>query len=131
MITKLGVNIEDLSPIVLAALPEMEAARLEALEDAGGMEMLVTAGAEGHPGDKTHSDLSLHYPANCPGGKGLAIDLSVLDVIRQIRVVMANRLGLGWDVILEYPERCPSCKRRLVAPHLHNERDPKKKALEV
>ena len=113
---KYGVNIEELDVLMQAALPLIEAARLEALELCLKDSMTVTSGAEGYPGDGVHSWRSWHYPQNCPRRKGLAID--VRDDFEDVFVqVLRKKLGWGWDIIAE-------------GDHVHIERDPNKRALE-
>ncbi len=116
MRTKPGVNLDDLSPILQAALPVMEACRLEALERCRRTELVITAGAEGRPGDGVHGVTSLHYPRNCPRREGLAVDLRD-DFEDVFAAVLRERLGPGWDIVAE-------------GDHLHVERDPKKKPLQ-
>ncbi len=109
MITKPSVDIEGLHPLVKAKLPEMEAARLTALECLLDMQMCVTSGAEGKPGDQKHSRQSYHYPDNC-GGKGMAVDLRTKDFVTAWADYLRKALGDGWDVVVE-------------PTHIHVERD--------
>lgn len=111
-----SVNLTDLHPEVLAAQDIIERTRLEALQWCKGTDTLITSGAEGVPGDGTHSQKSWHYPENCPGGLGLALDLRTRDVGERWAFLLEQELGKGWDVIYE-------------KDHIHIERDPNKKPL--
>jgi|MudIll2142460700_1097286.scaffolds.fasta_scaffold394030_2 hypothetical protein len=112
---KYGVNIEELDPIVLAALPTIEACRIEALEKCLRDQMTVTSAAEGYPGDGVHSFRSWHYLQNCPRRKGLAVDIRD-DFEGIFAGLLRRRLGPGWDIIEE-------------GDHVHCERDPRKAPL--
>src|SRR5512146_1093578 len=115
MQTKYGVNLDELDPILQDALPIIEACRLEALEQCSRREMVVTAGAEGYPGDGEHSFRSWHYPQNCPRRLGLAVDIRD-DFEGVFAAILRVKLGSGWDVVEE-------------GNHVHIERDPKKGTL--
>jgi hypothetical protein len=109
--SKPGVDLDRLHPIVQDALPRMEAARLEALDSLLDTQLVVTAGAEGEPGDAQHGPRSLHYVANCPDRThGLAVDLRTKDFAEAFRAALVRTLGPGWDVVVE-------------KDHVHVERD--------
>lgn len=112
---KYGVNVAELDPILLEALPLIEEVRLEALEACRRDHMTLTAAAEGYPGDGVHSFRSWHYPQNCPRRLGLAVDVrdDFEDVFASL---LRRRLGPGWDVVAE-------------GDHVHIERDPRKRPL--
>ena len=112
-----SVNLTDLHPEVLAAQAIIERTFKEALHWCINQEPIATSGAEGTPDNGVHSAKSLHYPANCPGGLGLALDLRTRDVGERWAFLLDQELGPGWDVIYE-------------KDHIHIERDYKKKPLQ-
>lgn len=129
-----SVNVVDLHPELLAALPIIERTRRDALQWCLDQELVITSGAEGHPGDGTHSRISWHYPQNCPGGLGLAIDAGILDFARRWAWLLELALGDGWDILIEpgptIKVTCKNCRLEQIVPiptpHAHLERDPKK-----
>lgn len=103
-------------PGILAALPT-----IEAVCQARGYVVHLTSGADG-----VHGPGSLHPPPH-----GLAVDVAALSpavvqadvpTYTAIRREIAERLGVGFDVILEF--------RRARPTHIHVERDAKKRPLE-
>jgi len=132
-----SVNLEGLNPEVLAAFPVIERTSREALQWCLDQEAVCTSAAEGQPGDGIHSRKSLHYPENCPGGLGLAIDAGILDFARRWAWLLDQALGEGWDILIEpgptIKVTCKNCRLEQVVPiptpHAHLERDPKKKPL--
>jgi hypothetical protein len=110
MICKRGVDLARVHPVVERALPIMAAARLEAVEALFAADMVVTAGAEGQARDGVHAAESLHYPENCPGRLGLAVDLRTRDFVDAFAAKLAAELGPAWDVVVE-------------RDHIHVERD--------
>lgn len=98
MITKPGVDIEGLAPVVKRALPEMESARLAALESLLGVQMVVTSGRDGQHGPRSyHPD-------------GYAVDLRTKDYAEAWAYQLGLVLGPGWDIVIE-------------SDHIHIERD--------
>ena len=111
MIFKPGVDSERLQPVILDALPLIEEIRLAVLRDLTHRALVVTSGAEGLPATGPHDPTSLHY-------RGLAVDIRTRDYTWALLATLRRCLGPGWDVIDE-------------GTHIHIERDPKKRPLEV
>ena len=89
------VNIEDLDPILKAALAEIEYVYAKF-----HTELVITSGKDG-----THGNNSLHY-------EGKAVDLRTWNVLDALVKQLKVHLGPNYDVVLE-------------DTHLHVEYDPK------
>ena len=104
MIWKQGVESGGLHPEMSAVLDILDATRQEALTRCAPGQAIITAGKE-----SGHSAHSLHHD-------GLALDVRTKDVAQVWAGILEERLGVGWDVVVE-------------VDHIHIERDPKKRPL--